>query len=321
MSTLTLLRAMPPQDADEFATWPDDCRREVRGLISALAAIDDARGAYAAVAAAAARLGLSVQRVRTIRTEWTNGVTKCGRHFEAGDWRLLINRAKYAPVTRKLPGSFVDFWKELLGTFQRDQTGRSAHDALLARLRAWEAGDETQRIPGYRIPPPRDTFTGVPAGWTYENLMRHKPTIYQSRAMRQGLAAAAEFRLPVLTTRVGLRVGQVLQFDDQHYDLFVNFIGVNRRQLRPLGLDCMDVASAAYFANSYKPSLVEYDPGTGQEKRAMLKEADMLWFVAHVLCTRGYRTDTGTVLTVEHGTAAIARGLEEPAFSERPAAR
>jgi hypothetical protein len=119
-----------------------------------------------------------------------------------------------------------------------------------------------------------------------------------------------QFRRKVYTTRRGLAVGQFYLFDDLEYDKKVNFPG-NRIATKPLGLCGLDLFSACFIALGFKPTLIDIE---GAKKK--LRERDMLWLVAHTLCSKGFRTDDrGTTLIVEHGTAAIRADFEQRILS------
>jgi hypothetical protein len=134
--------------------------------------------------------------------------------------------------------------------------------------------------------------------------MRHAPTSYELKATRIGPMAAAANRPLVMTTRVGLPVGKVYMFDDVWHDVLVNFVGVSREAIRPLEMCCLDVASGSKVAYGMLPR-VKRDDGS----HINLSEREMRQLVVAVLLNQGYRPD-GTLLTVEHGTAAIRPGSD-----------
>ena len=302
---LRAIAALPSEVRDAVLRWhalleplmPVTGRERVKGIQAKLAELGRATG-----------LPLVSVRLRYDR-------------FRKEGWRGLVNRSKAGRVWQKRTAAtepalterpaFVDFWRGIMQQFQgRDQTGQAAHRALLRRLQAWERGDEDSRIPGYDVPPPRAPFTGLPVGWSKYNLLRAQYRLAddEAAAAKYGRGALADFRLPVLSTRVGLKVGQVVFFDDQEYDVRVNFVGVARESFRPEGFDAEDCLSAKQPLHCYKPVLV--NDATG--KRCKLTERDFRWFVAAYLTTVGYRPDTGTTFIVEHGKAAIS-----PAFEQR----
>lgn len=245
------------------------------------------------------------------------------------DWRTLIDRAKAGPAFWNLdapiglPKAFLEFWKSLC---ERNQ--RCNAPARRELLRIWKTGQgldpatgktiHYKKFPGYPdwslsalSASPRE----IPPGWSPANLNRHAPSKFELAVARHGREGASAYRRQVFTTRVGLHVGQFYLFDDLEYDLLVNFPG-NRLATRPLGLVALDLLSACAIGLGFKPVVI--DPEGTKRK---LKERDMLWLVADVLCTKGYRPVSassasprdifpGTTLIVEHGTAAIRADFE-----------
>jgi len=321
----TLSFEIPAADLADFSRLPDKVRSAIRQKLGALATIHAAPSILPACKAQATRLqhhrGFSANRLRTQYYEYT----------KSGDWRVLIDRSSAGKdfTDRQevaLPGEFIEFWRGLCERFQRKS--RPARRELLLIWRTHQGSDHKphKTIPGYvssssssssssSIPcpsgwPVADPKTGIPLGWSEANLYRYAPTRFELTAARISRAAAAEFRPQVLTTRVGLRVGQYLVFDDQEYDVKINFPG-NSRAMRPLGLNSLDLFSACLFAYSFKPAIWNAEA----EAKQKLKEVDMLWFTVHVLTSYGYRDDdAGTTLNVEHGTAAIREDFEQRIF-------
>ncbi|HEX7861837.1 MAG TPA: hypothetical protein VF773_15995, partial [Verrucomicrobiae bacterium] len=230
-----------------------------------------------------------------------------------GDWTVLVNKAKAGPAWWNtdepvgLPAEFIQFWKQLCERNQRKC--KPAHREL---LRIWRFKQDSEQrvyktIPGYAEWPSEDRLCGHPAGWSYENLQRHAPDDFELAAARKGMFAASMLARQVRKTRADLQVGEFILFDDQEYDIKVNWPGnAQRKAMRPLGLNALDLFSGCCFAYGLKPTLVSED-GTRQK----LKEIDMLWFVVHVLTTYGFNLDRGTRFVVEHGTAAIRPDFEE----------
>ncbi|MDZ7317473.1 MAG: hypothetical protein ONB24_15280 [candidate division KSB1 bacterium] len=215
-----------------------------------------------------------------------------------GDWRALIDRATVRQRTPALADEFIEFWRSLCEKNQRKC--KPAYRELIRRYLAGEA------IPG--LCPADGPRQDLPAGLSYANLMRYAPSRFELVARRQGRGAAAAFRPLTYTTRVGLKVGQYYIFDDLEHDVKVNVLGINRSAMRPLELACLDLFSGCKIAWGVKPTL-ENDDGTKQK----LKEREMRFLLAHVLVNIGYRLD-GTVLMVEHGTAAIRESIERLLF-------
>lgn len=298
---------IPIQDLADFGRLKDDCKAEVQELADAMDAVDHAPKIKAALIAQGMKLKRSYSRMRDlyygVHCRARGGSVFFRDGWKTAGWRALIDRAKYQPVAQELPASFVDFWLQERAQHQRDQTGKAAHDTLKARLHAWERDPHNAelRVPGYDLPPARDAFTNLPRGWSYGNLLNYRATGLENAALRRGRGAALDYRVSIITTRVGLKVGQFVQFDDQWYDNWVNFLGVNRKLQRVLGLDAVDVASADCPAHAFLPMTVDAETGS----RVQLKAYHAEWFAAHVLMTFGYRADTGSTHIIEHGTMTV----------------
>jgi hypothetical protein len=233
--------------------------------------------------------------------------------FEAGHWRLALNKAK-APSARTntivLKFAFYEFWRSL--GEQNQRVWSAAHTEL---VQIWKTGcgfpranhkpRQFTKIPGYTAWPEADAMTGIPEGWTLSNLMRHTSDPYDQAAARVGRSKASEHRLPVLTTRVNLKVGQYYEFDDHEFNQKVMF---QKKPMRPLGFGVVDVFSGCCFAQGFKPTLWDFE----EEVRKKLTEKEFMWFVIAVLTSTGYRRDAlGTTLIVERGTAAIRAEFRE----------
>jgi len=313
--------SIPAADTAYFASLPDQVRADVRRKLTALKSIAVAPKIMPACKAQAALMhGARGFSAATLRSQYYT-------YAKTGDWRLLIDHARAGKdfidrgASQDLPGEFIEYWRGLCERNQRKS--RAARRELLHIWRTHHdtAGRAVKSIPGYNLStrpsalatsswPAADPSTGIPAGWSEANLYRFAPTKFELTAARIGRAAAAGFRPQVLSTRVGLRVGQYLVFDDQEYDVKVNFPG-NSKAMRPLGLNALDLFSACLFAYSFKPTIWNAEA----EAKQKLKEVDMLWFAVHVLTSFGYRDDDGgTTLVVEHGTAAIREDFEQRIF-------
>lgn len=288
---------------------PFDAMESARTLLAALKEIHTARKVLPTctrLAASMRRRGWSAQRLRSKYYEYLSGTSD----YPAGDWRICLNKAA-APIDRDeletavgRRMAFVEFWRTLGENFHQDWA--AAHDEL---LKIWKTshdslGKRYTVIPGYSTWPQADAWLGHPVGWSYANLMRWQSDPYDQAAARIGHAKASQFRLPVLTTRVGLEFGQYLEFDDHEFNQRTLF---QRRPMRPLGFGCVEVLSACICHVGLKPTLWDFE---AQVKRKLV-EREFMWFVVSVLTTAGYRNDIGTVLIVERGTAAIRAEFEE----------
>ena len=289
MTTTAL--AIPSCDRAAYAQLPNHAKKSIREWLDIIGELMHAENLGEAIAdQAAMRAGRKGFSAVNIRRKWQ-------QLNAARDWRVLLNKAKVPDKDRKLSEDFVEYWKGLCEQFQRNS--KAAYRELIRR---WEAGMD---IPGYKDRPPAEP-NGVPWGWTYGNLMRYAPSKFELTVRRQGRSAAAKYRPLVFTTRKGLKVGQYYLFDDMWHDIKVNYVGVSRKALRPLELSCLDLLSGCKVAWGMKPRLENEMTG----KNEQIKEREMRFLLAVILTTIGYRPD-GTVLIVEHGTAAIRPDIEQ----------
>ena len=287
----TALTQIPQQDLIVFAGLPDAAKEEVAQWIGLVDRLMSAARIGEAIADEAARYrgrrGFSKATIR--------------RRYDAfrrsGDWRVLVDRARFPSKREGLPTDFTEYWKGLCERHQRNS--KAAHRAI---VREWERGET---IKGYKTRPAAHGMTGLPWGWTYANLMRHVPTKFELTAARIGRGAATSYRPLVFSSRKGLSVGQYYLFDDMEHNVKVNMLGVNKKAMRPLELAALDLLSGCKIAWGMKPCIENELTG----KKEKLKESEMRFLVAHILTNIGYRPE-GTVLVVEHGTAAIRPDLE-----------
>jgi hypothetical protein len=230
---------------------------------------------------------------------------------EGADWTCLVSKraiakAKAEPLAG-LPPVFVEYWHGLCLENQRKI--RPAYRLL---VRQWMSGDA---IPGYgtwrdwwrksrgSAPPCLDGWKPpLPNGWSYQNLFKHKPTAAVLKVAREGRKAMAAHRPLVLKTRQGMEPGQMYMYDDVWWD---NRCRLGAKDVRPLELGCVDVASAYQFAWGMRP-LIEDD---WSKKKQGIKDVEMRYLVAAVLTQHGFH-NKGVVQVVEHGTAAISEKLE-----------
>ena len=300
-----------PKEAIASSRWKtlsDEVREEVRLLLICCKRIHTAKNKTAECAALSAsfrnRRGFSAISLNNKYYEFINS---------GGDWTVLVNKAKAGPQwwntdePTGLPEAFVQFWKKLCEDDQRTNAGAYAELLKIWRTKRDSKGNYYKAMPGYEAWPEPGPSGSHPRGWSDKNLFRQVAgSDFALTAARQGRAAASDHRRRVFTSREHLCVGQYYLFDDQEYDVRVNWLGNQRKAMRPLGLNALDLFSACCFAYALKPTLIGED-GAKQK----LKERDMLWFVVNVLTSHGYRDDEkGTTLIVEHGTAAIREDFE-----------
>ncbi|MBI4024820.1 MAG: hypothetical protein HY360_07540 [Verrucomicrobia bacterium] len=280
--------AIPQDDLAEFASLPEAVKQEVREMFEMMKALRAKKNLQRACRDLAAqtggRRGWSFARIRTRFYAWKKSNY---------DWRMLINRARAPEKARSLPAEFIEFWKSLC---ENNQRVSAAPWRELCRM--WE---RREPIPGYEGHP---NWPRLPRGWSQGNLYRHLPRKFELMVSRVGRSAAAAERPLVYTTRRNLWVGSHYLFDDIWHDHFVNCFDT-RRAGRPLEFHALDLYSACKFAWGMR---VRAETADG--KMEHLKESEMRFLLAYVLGSFGY-SPRGTILVVEHGTAAIREDLEQ----------
>ena len=147
----------------------------------------------------------------------------------------------------------------------------------------------------------------VPTGFTYANMMRIQKAD-ASRAMalawsRQGQFAALKHTLPVLRSRGGVHVGEIVQSDDVWHNFDVFQPGV-KGVFNPLEFAFYDIASGYKVVSAIKPRMLVTDPKTGKEVRDNLKEFQYRMAVAFLMCCQGFYQG-GITLIGERGTTAL----------------
>ncbi len=287
--------AIPQSDLAEFSAMPDCVKTDVRAWMAAMRILflTQGRGIGRAIQHQARVLNVSIQTVR--------------RNYDlfrkTHDWRVLVDFRKFPdPNHVGLPTGFVEWWKTIQMEYQRETTVAAARRELLRRY------ERIDTIPGYALRPEADPRWGHPQGWSYRNLSRQRflLTKYEKKAVQIGRNAAHNLLPKVLTTRVGLSIGEVVMMDDQDYDEQVNFLGINRRATRPSGFNAIDVFSAYESLQGYKPTILNPDGS-----RQKLKQTDFEWFVVNYLTNVGYRSDLGTLIIAERGTSKAGREFTE----------
>lgn len=282
MSSSRSLAVVPTSDLVEFRALPEAVQREVELWLAVLGALRGRVGD--GLADIARRMGVSNA---TARRKWD-----CWRR---DGWRGLVNRAKL-PATlatdRGLPPVFVEHVRARFGANQRKML-----PAYRALIEDWRRGVE---IPGYEAVSAFERAT-LPAGWSYDNLIRvARPSDLELVVRRVGMGAAKAMLPQVFTTRVGLWPGAMLMLDDVWHDHFAVFRG---KPVRVLQLSMLDVFSGCVTAYGTKPRW-ERDDGSHDQ----LKEAQTCYLVAQQLFLHGY-SEQGTTLLAEHGTAAVREDL------------
>ena len=288
-ANLDLRQTVQPADLTAWMKLPAHVRDDVERWVDALSAVTRPIGD--SIERVAARLGVSAATARRKYDLWRRG----GKSWTA----LVDGRAgvvESGTLVTGLSREFVEYWRGLcLGN------GRKYRPAYREFVRQWFAG---LPIPGMPLDLQADR-TQIPRGYTYDNLLRHKPDNHAVRAARIGRSAASDLRPKTFTTRVGLEVGQRYIFDDMWHDFEIVVMG-QRGARRLLQLHAHDLFSACQFARGFQPRIK--DPDTGQS--VVLGGDAMLFLLADVLGGTGFHP-MGVILMVELATAAITDWQEE----------
>ncbi len=218
------------------------------------------------------------------------------------DWSVLVNHTKargggVAPKSRTRQPVFI---AELLRIVEKHKRNNAAAFRYLRRR--WQA--RIKPIPGYEDWP---EWPQIPCGWTSRNLSRiitENTNAARLASIRVGTSSKTNPFLPtVLTTRVGLHPGAVIQLDDVWHDNIVTY-GKNRKPVRVLELGALDLFSACRFHWGARPRR-RNATDTGYES---IGGADMRLFIAGLLHGTGY-SPQGTSFMSEHATAKISEDI------------
>jgi hypothetical protein len=293
-------------DPAELLILPRDAYAELAAICEVLEGLMRAKSLLAACRALAGREGLPKTKVLYRRV---------GDYMRRRDWRVLVDR-RMVPglwqtgVVIGLPAEFKQFVLSLDEKHARTFAG--AYEELML---IWKTHHDNglpparyDKIPGYDKWPKAAPGLEHPAGWSERQLRRVVEQLrdpYEQAAAKEGLFAASEFRPPVRTTRVGLKLGERYEFDDHEFDVKVHFAG-QKIVTRPICFGGVDGLSA-FFDMAVRPILWDADA----EKKRKLTEQQFRFFLLHWLCAHGYRGDeAGTILFLENGTATVRRGNE-----------
>lgn len=280
----------------DFALEETGARAQVEAWYPRMVAIDSAANKEAARLAVCRATGEKEGNVRKLYYEYWR---KSGR-----DWRALIDRRLYPdPRQATLPSLFKQYVLHIYDGLQRGQTGAEVRRLILEQLARWERDPHNAdlALPGYDEPPRRHPIHHYPDGWSERSFERMLPDKYQRALRKQGPKGASEFLPSLYTTREHLAVGQIIYFDDQWHDTYVNLTGVNARSLRPQSFNAVDGLTGYAFEPGLKPQVWDEE----KSKRIELNSDDCFWYVISVLAGHGYNATTGTTLVMEHGATNV----------------
>lgn len=305
------MHSLSPYESKDFIELPLAERQSVHTWMSIVEAADGSPNKSVAFRALGEQYGhlpgFSEVNIRTKYYAWV----KAGR-----SWTALVNRAKapeFSGVEKRTAGNKKALIAVYKGYAENNQrSSLQAWNQLMrdlfcgVRLKGIGTWQDLYQAEFKRPAPDRPPAGWVPRGMSYRTLQNIAGlSKFEAAASRVGMAAASQFLPHVFSTRVGLLPGQIFEFDDVFHDLVCNFLGVNRKALRPLEFACIDVASGCKVAKGMKPEILR-DDGT----RERLNEREMRFLVAHVLANVGFRRD-GCTMIIEHGTATIRPEVRE----------
>ena len=276
----------------------------VRRLLAVIKDIYDSGKVNPTIRLFAPDLEMNFSTLRRHNYAYTLGCEKARQIFAPGDWRSVLNFTQVKGEKANLPFATLELWRTLGELNQR--CWKPAWDELMNIVRnhhgfphGTTGAKFYSKFPGYAEWPVIDPVLGHPAGMSYENLMRHKSDPFDTSLARHGRAKASALRLPVLKTRVGLKIGQYVEFDDHDFNQKPMF---QKKPMRPSGFGALEVLTASMPLAAFKPNLWNFE----EQKRLTLTEREFMWFVIAYLTQIGVRTDSiGTTLIVERAKAAI----------------
>jgi hypothetical protein len=285
----------PDYASPEWEAIPAPHRTEIRNLLDILQSAPE-RGVVAWLKEQAELLGVEFPTLR--------------RKFYAvknngGDWKAILDRRKATAHRAELSRNrHPQFIAELCLIVQKNK--RKHQPAFRALKTRWKQRRET--IPGYEDWP---GWPQLPAGWSNRNLSKiveEAENLARLRSIKVGTSSKSNPFLPtVLTTRVGLWPGAVIQLDDVWHDNYVTF-GKARTPARVIELGALDLFSANRFHFGAKPRRLNKDG-----KWETIRATDMRMFIAGMFHRTGY-SPQGCMLMSEHQTAKVSEDIARILF-------
>jgi len=216
------------------------------------------------------------------------------------DWMSLVDRRKANPHRTNIAATKQPiFAAELCRLVESHQ--RNSRAAFKALRKRWTA--RRHPIPGYES---WEGWPQIPEGWSDRNLyliVSEHTNRARLSSIRIGTSSKTNPFLPtVLTTRVGLWPGAVIQLDDVWHDNLVT-VGKDRKLARVLELGALDLFSASRFHFGAKPRR-RRENGTWET----IAGTDMRMFLAGMFHRFGY-SPQGCMLMSEHNTAKVSEDI------------
>lgn len=280
----------PDYTSDKWAELPFEQRNDIRAILHAVQRGPERGNLKAWLKDTAAALGMKPGGFKAKYYALRN----------TGDWTVLIDRrtTPAAPIADTQQPRFTAYLLKLVESYQR-----KASPAFRELKRRWRVRD--QKIPGYEEWP---GWPEIPEGWSNRNLaelLQKEQDKARRRSIHVGTSSKTNPFLPtVLTTRVGLWPGAVIQFDDMRHNFHVT-VGKKRELVLVNELGCADLFSADRFHWGAKPRRRRAD-GTRED----LAGKDMRCFTAGMLHRFGYPPN-GSMWMSELNTAKVEEAVAQ----------
>ena len=280
----------PDFSSPEWEAVPGPHRTEIMTMLRMFEAAP-ASGVVAWLAEQAAVLGVEFPTLRTKYYALKNN---------GGDWKAIVDKRKAcsnrAELSRNRHPHFVAALCKMV-----EANKRKTSPAFRALKTRWH--QRRDAIPGYEDWP---GWPQLPAGWSSRNLTKivaEAENLARVTSIKIGTSSKSNPYLPtVLTTRVGLWPGAVIQLDDVWHDNWVTF-GKARTPARVIELGALDLFSANRFHFGAKPRRLAE---TG--KWETIRATDMRMFLAGLFHRTGY-SPQGCMLMSEHQTAKVSEDI------------
>jgi len=312
MGALVTARIVTEADKMTLARLPEKARWDVLALMKVMNEAAESPKPRQVLADASRRnshkgKGWKLKTLETMFYRLRGGRFKDGVKRPPEPWdEVLINRAKAPKKERVCPWmtpAVIEWWRACC-----DRHKRSFHSAWLELVAKYKAGEMIGDVDWRRfLPYSKKKFNDVgnripremplPPGWSYHNLMKHKPRKIETAASRHGRHEAIKYSERVHTTRANLLPGQRYEVDDMWMKHIVT-IAEYPKVVRPLSLRIIDVASDFVFYG-LKPRMEDEDG-----KRQNLTQDDMLFALFIQYCDVGFHKD-GNVTVIERGWAKL----------------
>lgn len=271
----------------EFCALPDEQRDRVLVLLSLVHG--DARGITKAG-------GLLDKIARAAVCTRANAKRMYYAWKQSHDWRDLCDKRSLKTAKPEDMGArsprFIAFVETVC-----EEPQRSVQQAINHIHNAFRYGCEV--IPGFES---WQCGRGVLPHGVSETALRKMIKRANLVNARMGYNGERANELPVLTTRAGLPVGSIYEFDDVWHD---HLVIAGSEQVRVLEFGCIDLASACRIHWGHAPHQTKEDG-----KKQGLTQQMFVLFVAYVLRYIGFDAK-GVQLKMEHGTATMPKRMRE----------